>query len=93
MHWFKRHYGGDDPQPDQVGFEWLFMQFGAPREMMMVADKMVRSTVYVSLPDVRLKLDLPGYEPISDGELPQEVTLVAGIPEEFDRRFPPPAGP
>ena len=93
MQWFKRRYGNRNRTAERARFKWLFINAGEPPGMMMVADKMVRDAVYVSLPDERWASDLPGFKPVSLGELPQEARLLIGDQEEFDKRFPAPAGP
>jgi hypothetical protein len=72
----------------QDQFERLFMKLGCPDQMMLVAISRLGSTMlFASLSNAILLNALPGFEQISDGELPSEASLLVGHPRAFEKHF------
>ena len=90
MVWLRRDFGETNWGGFQDQFELMFVEMGAPSDMMLVATRRpgeMPSVLYACFPQ-GLRTDvLPGFEPVSEDEIPQTAILLVGHRAAFANRF------
>ncbi len=88
MIWARRAIDPAEWNEVQDQFESLFMKLGCPGQMMLVATSgSSPPMLFASLPNAAVLNALTGFEPISDGELPSEASLLVGHHHAFTKCF------
>lgn len=90
MVWLRKRFGTTWATTSLMDdFEKLFMGLKGPCEMLMIEQEHAPliSTVWIRLPSSAHAKIFPGFEQVSEVELPKSAILLAGHNSEFEKLF------
>jgi hypothetical protein len=91
MQWYKRRYENSPMAETAIlnRFETLFMADGGPPAMLLIAQEHAPtvSTLWLRLPDERLRSAFPELAAADESDLPKKAVLLAGHNAEFEKLF------